>query len=187
MNKSTLSIVVGPMYSNKTTWLIDNLNKCYFLGLKVLFINSIKDKRKLEEGNFSTHNPSYKKFPESIDFKSVTSLKEVDVDLYDVIGIDECQWVEDLIIIKEWLEKGKNVYCCGLDGDFNRKPFIKDLIELIPLCSYFKKKTALCKLCMPNLVEASFTKIIVEVPKEGNYVNDCKNDSFIPVCNSHYL
>jgi len=184
---SYLAIVVGPMYASKTTWLVKELNKCFSSGLKVLFINSRQDKRDLQQGKFSTHNPKCKNLPDDMDCRMVTSLTELNVDKYDVIGIDECQWIEDLLLIKEWLKYGKKIYCCGLDGDFNRNPFIKNLNELIPLCNEFTKKTARCVLCEPNIVNASFTKIIVQPPLEGTYVNDCENNSFIPVCNYHYI
>lgn len=183
---SSFKMVVGPMYADKSTWLVNQLGKCLSVQLRVLILNSSLDKRVSGECDISTHNPSYNKLPKSIEIKIISSLSEVDVTNYDVIGIDECQWIEDLLIIKDWLKQGKKIYCAGLDGDFNKNGFIKNLGELVPLCNEFRKVCAYCKICGPLMIDAPFTKIIVSPPKEGNYIDDSNNNSFIPVCGYHY-
>ena len=85
------------------------------------------------------------------------SLAEVDniAGNYDVIGIDEGQFYDDVAVYAEkWATEGKIVIVAALDGDFRRKPFGR-VLELVPLAEDVVKLTAVCTMCGCN---ASFTK-----------------------------
>ena len=73
---------------------------------------------------------------------------------YDVIGIDEGHFFQDIV---EFCEKvanqGKIVIVSSLQGNFQRGDF-PAIIRLIPKCEKIKKLTAICKLCKQS---ASFT------------------------------
>ena len=65
----------------------------------------------------------------------------------EVILINEGQFFDDLAeVVVEMVNAGKQVYVCGLDGDFQRKRF-GQMLELVPFCDKITKLTSLCSLC----------------------------------------
>ena len=73
---------------------------------------------------------------------------------YDVIGIDEGQFFNDIVEFSEMAaNRGKVVIISSLQGTFLRGAF-PNILNLIPKCEKIKKLTAICKLCKQN---ASFT------------------------------
>lgn len=87
----SLDLIIGPMFSGKTTELIRRLTKFASVGKKCLYINSSIDTR--EKNNFSTHNPTITRLNniESIKIKEFNNNFIKDISHYDIIGIDESQ------------------------------------------------------------------------------------------------
>ena len=79
------------------------------------------------------------------------------------------------------LENGKQVYVCGLDGDFERKKF-GDVLDLIPLCDKVTKLTSLCSLCKDGTPGIFSLRLTNE--KEQTVVG---SENYIPVCRSCYV
>ena len=96
-----LDLIIGPMFSHKSSELLDRLVIFAELGLKVLYINHIFDDRNSEH-IVSTHNPimDLKKLDkiQNIDFIHFKSLKGIRKEEYDVIGIDEAQFFDEYLI-----------------------------------------------------------------------------------------
>jgi thymidine kinase len=72
---------------------------------------------------------------------------------YDIILINEGQFFPDLYeSVCELVETHKkNVYVCGLDGDFKRNKFGK-MLDLIPLCDNVTKLSATCVSCNKSAI-----------------------------------
>lgn len=186
-NSCTLDIIFGPMFSGKTTELMRRLNICAEANFQVAYINSHLDDRSSSE--FSTHNKTLAP-NNSIDFwktKNLLSLVET-MSYYDVIGIDEAQFFEDLtdFCLKMTETVGKKVIVAGLNGDFQRKPFGK-INELITLCDSITKLSPFCQSCRKQkgtMKRALFSKRVVD-SKELILVG--KGETYIPVCRECYL
>lgn len=183
---SRLEIILGPMMASKSTELITRLSRYLAVGLKVLYVNNALDTRSID--NISTHNPTL-----SVS-SAITSMKvpelpyAEEVSSYDVIGIDEAQFFDDLVPrVKEWLVSGKHVIVAGLDGTATQVPFGHTL-ELIPLCDNVIKLCALCKFCCSEghgKVPAPFTKKTV---LNGTMTVDVGgSDKYVAVCRKHLL
>lgn len=165
-------LIFGCMMSSKSSKLIHELTICADIdaGLKVLYVNHIRDDRKTEkhDDTVSTHNSSFKEMSSKIDKRKISNLSELNVDCYDVIGIDEGQFFDDLEkTVREWvLIKKKQVYVASLDGDFTINSF-GQAHNLICLCEPggLIKLSSHCMLCMKisspykklNLVPAGFS------------------------------
>jgi thymidine kinase len=72
-------------------------------------------------------------------------------------------------------DMNKNVYVCGLDGDFKRKRF-GDLLDLIPICDSVTKLHSRCDMCHNN---AAFSHRLTNetlqvVIGSSNYVPLCR-------------
>ena len=125
-----LSIIIGPMFSGKSTMLLKNYNKYIESGKKCLVIKYRYDNRYSEINEITTHDNK------KIKAESTVLLENFDeiVNLYDVVLIDEIQFFNDAnYIIKKWSDSHIIVECYGLNGDYNRNPF-EQISNLIPLC-----------------------------------------------------
>jgi len=180
-----ISLIIGPMYSGKTTELIKQLNTYSLLNMKVLYINHILDNR---SDIFSTHNPSIKELGTNITGIKTNNIASVmdTISRYDVIGIDEAQLFDkiydDVMYITEILNK--RVIVAGLSGDYKRELF-GELYRLIPVVDDITKLHAYCKPCLSNnnISRAHFSKRIVN-SQETVLIG--ASDSYIPVCRKCY-
>lgn len=157
-NSSYLELFIGPMFSGKTTKIIEKYNKFKFLNIKTMIINHTSDVR-YNDNSITNHNLS------SIPSVMVNKLYDINYneELYnkflssDVILIDEGQFFTDLY---NWVKYvidnyNKKIYISGLDGDINRNKF-GNIIDLIPLCDKITKFKSLCNICK-NGNKAIFT------------------------------
>jgi len=191
-----LELILGGMYAGKTKKLVEIYKQCKFCSIKVIVINHVFDNR-YDEELLSTHD--------KIKIKCVKTNKLMD--LYtentfeltenviddinfrnkfklmtsDVVLINEGQFFTDLEeFVKKLLNKGKEIYVCGLDGDFERKKF-GQILDLIPMCDKVYKLTSLCALCK-NGTRGIFSKRIT-TETEQTIIG---TDNYIPVCRKCY-
>lgn len=150
-----LEIFFGPMFSGKTTRLLNELTTCSDVGLKCLYINHSLDQRQVSktDGIVTTHHGSFKGINENIDAIKIGFLSEIEVMKYDVIGIDEGQFFDDIVTsVRKWvIDFKKHVFISSLDGDSNIRPF-GHVHELICLChpGCLHKLSAKCMSCLKD-------------------------------------
>jgi thymidine kinase len=197
LNAGYLEIIIGSMFSGKSSKLIEIYNQYKFCKIPVAVINHSSDTR-YDNDMLSTHDlvkiPCIKTemlfdiWDEDffLDLEKDTTLvsrykDKIRVSACEVILINEAQFFPDLerFVIK-MLEYGKKVYLCGLDGDFKRHKF-GQILDLIPLCDKITKLTSLCSLCK-NGTPGIFTKRITD--EETQIVVGV--DNYIPVCRICY-
>jgi hypothetical protein len=98
-----------------------------------------------------------------------------------VILINEGQFFLDLYeCVIDMLKEKKQVYICGLDGDFERKRF-GSILELIPICDNVTKLKALCSLCKNGTPGIFSLRLSNE--KQQMLIG---SDNYIPVCRNCY-
>lgn len=172
-----LHIYVGPMQSGKTTKLNYELTcKADSTPMKVTRLSYEKDVRDVagvdSSKRITSHSSSFKMLSDKIEVQIISSLEEANVEDYEVIGIDEAQFYNNLQeIVEEWvLRKKKIVYIASLDAWSSGKR-CGQAADLIPICSTFKKLTALCDYCMKfnNRVSVG-TMTACNIMKEGDIV-----------------
>lgn len=133
-----IDIILGPMFSGKSTELLRRCGRLSSIGKKILYINHSYDSR--TDDAIQTHNKV------KVSAIKLSELCNVPCELYteaDVIGIDEAQFFGDLYKFIIQCEKdGKSVIISGLDGDSERKPF-GQILECIPLCDTVVKLSAM--------------------------------------------
>ena len=169
-----LEIILGSMYSGKTSRLVEIYKQCQFCNISVIVINHTIDNR-YDDNLMSTHDQI------KIPCLKTEKLFDLLIITSDVILINEGQFFPDLEeFVGKMLEQKKKVYICGLDGDFERKKF-GQILNLIPLCDKVTKLTSLCSLCK-NGTPGIFSKRITS-EKEQTVVG---SDNYIPVCRSCY-
>lgn len=162
-----INLIIGPMFSGKTTTLITRYRKYLISNKKCLMIKYIGDTR-YDKLNIVTHD-NIKIFAINCNkLDDVKSIHGINVRDYDIICIDEIQFYSDAPeLCEEWANYGVIVEACGLNGTFNRKPF--DVINnLIPLADNITFLTAVCK---HNGNDAPFTKLLCEANPEHQEQN----------------
>ncbi len=191
-----LEIIKGPMFSGKTTRLLDIHKKYTFCDIKTMVINYEKDNRysaemlsshdkvmipciralKLEDIVRFTANP----LPGTHDI-DMTSPYACDFFNAKAILINEGQFFSDIV---EWVtiavEKyHKNVYICGLNSDFKRHKF-GNWLELETISDNIVMLHSFCSKCKrrPGLFSHRLS-----AEKELEVIGA---DSYIPVCRNCY-
>jgi thymidine kinase len=158
-SSSKLVLIMGPMFSGKTSTLVSELTRYVDVEIPVVYINSSEDTR---AEYISTHNSSYSTISSKIKTVKSQRLNEISdsvLNEYGVIAVDEAQFFSDLIpFVTKWMEREKIIFIAGLDGDIHQKIF-GDIVHLIPYASEVRKLNAVCESCRKNgrIVSAPFT------------------------------
>jgi thymidine kinase len=182
MTKSgKLELIIGPMFSGKSTELIRHIRMMKVINTKYIVIKPKIDTR-YELDKIVSHN---KDSENCIVIDDLNEINDEMINECNYIIIDEGQFFKNLKIkVLYWVEKlCKNVIIAGLDGDFQRNK-IGEIIDLIPYSDKCTKMCALCKLCCDGTF-ALFSHRISDSNKKQILIGT--NDFYIPVCRSHYL
>ena len=172
---NTLNVIIGPMFSGKTTELLRIAKRLSSIDLKVLLLNYYEDTR-YSTTEMSTHDKT------SLPCIFVKDLTDINYNKYDVICINEAQFFEGLTeFCKQALEKGKTIYACGLDGDYKQNKF-GEMLDLIPLCDTITKLHAFCSICKDGTF-AHFTKR--KVTNQSQQQKLIGTSEYEPVCRKH--
>jgi len=180
-NEPYLKIIMGPMYSGKSTEIIRLVRKYKAIDKSIMIVNHSSDNR-YGEKQISTHNHTNETCYSLSNLDDVFKLKHYLMS--NIIIIEEAQFFPKLyeFVIKCMETDKKSIIIAGLDGDFRRKPF-GDILKLIPLCNEVIKLNALCKRCN-NGTAAPFTKRTCR-KKAQKLVGGV--ESYEAVCRKHYL
>jgi len=191
-SESYLELIIGPMFSGKTSKLLEIYKQCIFCNIPVCIINHSIDTR-YSETMLSSHDKLMAPCLRTKELNELWTLDKndfTDHQIYKmnqllknskVILINEGQFFPDLCeVVLDMLKENKRVYICGLDGDFERKKF-GSILDLIPYCDSITKLTSLCSLCK-NGTRAIFSMRLTH-EKQQTLVG---SDNYIPVCRSCY-
>ena len=176
----SIHLITGCMFSGKTSSLINIAKMQKLLNKKVLIINFNEDTRYSPNNKITTHdNISFDCFPCAKDLFGAMSNEYINA---DVICINEGQFFDNLVSFCIMAcEQSKDVYVCGLDGDYLKRPF-GEILNLIPHCDSVSKLKALCMSCK-NGTHASFTK---KIKKSDELVEIGSTEIYMPVCRNCY-
>tara|TARA_Y100000389_G_C17437278_1_gene506311 strand:- start:434 stop:1003 length:570 start_codon:yes stop_codon:yes gene_type:complete len=171
-----LSIILGCMYSGKTSKLISIYKHNLIAEIPTCVINYIEDTR-YDPTLMTTHDGN------KIPCLRVNKIYDIFSDNAELLKSKKCfiinegQFFDDLYDVVKLLvtEHDKIVYVGGLDGDFKMNKF-GQILDLIPLCDKVEKLTAICRICKKT---ASFTKRIIK-SNEQKIIGS--SDIYIPVC-----
>lgn len=172
--KGKIQLILGPMFSGKSTELIRRLKRFQVAKYEVLIVKYAKDVR-YDELSIATHDK------QCLPAVAATHLTELSIQAknYDVIGIDEGQFFPDISWAETMANRGKIVVIAALDGTYKREPFA-NIMSLIPLAENVSKLSAVCMSCFG---EAAFSKRITE-EKSLEVIGGA--DKYMAVCRTCY-
>jgi thymidine kinase len=194
-----LEIIKGPMFSGKTTRIMDIYKKYTFCDIKTMVINYEKDNR-YSINMLSSHDkimiPCIKALTlnEVVDIvnpsalateslaASVTGKYALEFLEAKAILINEGQFFSDIV---EWVRLAvekyhKNVYICGLNSDFKRNKF-GNWLELETLSDNVVMLNSFCSHCKKR--PAIFSHRLSKEAELEVIGSDC----YIPVCRKCYI
>ena len=171
-----LELILGPMFSGKTTRLIQHYKAYKYIGTKIVVINYSLDTR-YSETALSSHD--------RVEIPCVFTNTLSDKSLWmnaDVILINEGQFFADLVpTVVEMVDTyQKQVHICGLDGDFRRQRF-GSLLDLIPYSDKVEKLSAFCGMCRDGTLAVFSYRVSTE--SEQVVIG---SDNYMPLCRRCY-
>ncbi|MBI4668332.1 MAG: thymidine kinase [Elusimicrobia bacterium] len=144
MQKGSIEIIVGSMFSGKTHELIRRLRLCAIAKKKVQIFKSCLDDR-YKHSSIVSHDGAEL---EGVPVRSSSQILEMLKSETQVVGIDEAQFFDPGIIdICELLaNKGIRVITAGLDLDYRGMPF-EITAQLMARAETATKNLAICTIC----------------------------------------
>ena len=183
-NSTRIEIILGCMYSGKTTELIRRTNRYKAIGKQVLIINHMIDER-TDSNSIQTHSNGQTSNKENaVKISELLKIFEIAMfDECDIIGIDEAQFFPDLLeFVKKVETYNKILIIAGLDGDYKREP-IGQILQCIPFCDEVTKLNAMDMIDKDGS-PAIFSKRIVG---GNNQILVGANESYIAVSRKNFL
>ena len=174
----SLELVIGPMFSGKTTEMLQRIRLAHIGRQRVLLIKYCKDKRYSDDG-VATHDKVTGGAIKTLSVAKLASVGDAYKD-YDVIGVDEGQFYPDLAaFVDRAANDGKRVVVAALDGDFMRNPF-GQVCQLIPRAEKVNKLASVCLCCHTH---AAFSK---RISAETDVEVIGGADKYVPTCRECY-
>ena len=179
-----LELILGPMWSGKTSMLLTYHRQLCFCKLKVCVINFKADDR-YSETMLSTHDKQMIPCIMGFSMEEIMQVEEnaKQINECDVILVNEGQIFHDIVEFTTEMveERHKKVYICGLDGDFKREKIGK-LLDLVPICDKVTKLRALCGKCKDG-THAPFS---FRNTNSTEQVLIGADDIYVPLCRKCY-
>ncbi len=173
-----LVMIVGPMYSGKTTELLSFV-EIYKLGKKKTVVFKPSLDNRYGATLVRTHTGL------EVEAVAVESSKQI-IDFLkspvDAVFIDEVQFFDrDLfIVVKQLLDSNINVFCSGLDMTFKQNPFETTTL-LMAIANEVIKKKAVCEVCGEYKANLTY-----KVAENENEIDIGGKEKYIAVCRDCY-
>ena len=175
----SLEVVLGPMFSGKSTYALSYIRRQRAIDKKVVVIRPNIDNRYSSQDVLITHNREQTPcMIWNVDENLNPALPKIRT--ADCIVLEEAQFFQGLETFVSYTLQAykKDILVVGLDGDAQQRPF-GEILKCIPWATSVTKLCALCKYCMDGTL-APYTKKIrgdtqeqVDVGGENKYVSVC--------------
>lgn len=166
-----VSLIIGPMFSGKTTMMSMTAERYARAGKRTVIVSPTCDNRyDFSEGVRNHRGHSFG----DVTLLQTDLITNLDLNGYDMIGIDEGQFFPDIVqSVDNLANSGKIVIVAYLDSTFEKKPF-GPIGELIARAEHCEKLSAVCGCGK----DASFNKRLgggkEEIEVGTNYVAQCR-------------
>lgn len=180
----SIEIVIGPMFSGKSTYALSYIRRQQSIGKQVLVMKPNIDTRYSKDNVLVTHNyeqTSCMVWPISDLLNPIIP----EIRQADSIVLEEAQFFVGLKNFVSYVLRvyKKTVLVVGLDGDANQKPF-GEVLDCIPWASSVTKLNALCRHCRNGTI-APYTKRIQD--DTSVQVDVGGSDKYESVCLKHLV
>ena len=175
-----LIVFTGPMFSSKTTKLLDALDRATYQKKNVILFKASMDNR-YSTSAVCTHSGVRM---DGITIDSGSSLLEFlsrSDEIYDTVAVDEAFMIEGISDVLVWLfKKGVNVYVSSLTLSYSTTVF-DEMSTLLPWATQIEVCSAVCTTCGRD---AFYTH---KKQDDGKVISVGGDDMYEPRCWSHHL
>lgn len=180
--RMSLELIIGPMFSGKSSALISAIRKYEFLGVPSVAYKPTIDTRKGDDDFIYTHNGNKIEARRVVEL--LTQIATPEFLKAKVILIEEGQFFPDLylFVLQAVETHKKTVIVAGLDGDRFRKPF-GQILDLIPIADSVTKLKSLCKEC----ADGTAALFSYGQSTETSTVLVGASEIYMPLCRNHYV
>ena len=196
-----LEVILGPMFSGKTSRIIEIYKQCNICNIPAIIINHSLDARfgsKCSDAEVSAGFADKQNFVAEVNvfthnnmsapcFMTDSLMKawaNSSISDAEVILINEAQFFPDLYtFVQTVLQHRKRIYVCGLDGDFKREKF-GQMLDIIPLCDKVEKLTSLCIRCKNGTPGIFSARVVATADTSQVLVGG--SESYMSVCRKCY-
>lgn len=178
----SLEVVLGPMFSGKSTYALSYIRRQRVIGKKVLVMKPNIDVRYSEENILVTHDRE--KTPCMMwNVHETLNPAISEVQTSDCIVLEEAQFFVGLknFVIYALRVFHKNILVVGLDGDASQYPF-GEVLECIPWATHVTKLNAFCRRCSDGTLGPFTRKIDLAISQQVDVGGSEKYES---VCLKH--
>lgn len=144
----TLEVIMGPMFSGKTSELIRLVEREIYAKRKGAIFKIAFDKR-YSTRQVATHNGlRYDAYSVASSEDGLKKIEQVATSNgLDAIGVDEVNFFPDSVVgLLDRLAESKKVIACGLNLDFKAEPF-RTTMELAARADRVRYLSAVCVVC----------------------------------------
>lgn len=179
-SKGKIELIIGPMFSGKTTELIRRIDRDNVASIKTLIIKHKSDNRH-KDNEIGTHSgQTYTKtniiIADVLDDKLIGEIEKTE---YKTVGIEEGQFFNDLYKFSNKLaNNGVKIIISALNSTYKQEMF-KSVIDVIPYADNMKMLTAVCVDCKLSGSSAAFT---VRTFKSDSTILVGGSDKYKAVC-----
>lgn len=180
--KGFIELIIGPMFSGKSTQLINIFNRYKKINKNILLINHPYNKR-YDSDQIMTHNNYF--LQNCLITDDLLSLQNTTKYIMaNIIIIEELQFFNNAYEFITYAADNDNKYiiAAGLNGDYKRNIF-GDMYKLIAHADKIKKLSALCIYCNDG-TKAHFT---LKKTNNDKILEVGENNIYEAVCRKHYL
>jgi thymidine kinase len=179
-----LHLIVGPMFSGKSTELIRHIRRYRSIGKRLVIINHTLNNR-YESTGVTTHS-AMRLEDEVLVMSDLTEMRRKHSAVLakvDIVCIEELQFFEDALDTITYLTDvlHKTVIAAGLLGDYRRDP-CTEVLSLMPHADIITHLSALCSECndgTPGIFSKRISKNL-----ERTLIGS--TDMYRAVCRHHY-
>ena len=171
-----LTLIVGPMYSGKTTELLSFV-EIYKLGRKKIKVFKPRMDVRYGVEKVRAHSGIEE---DAIPVESPDEIMEIIDGDEKAIFIDEVQFLSDGIydVSKKLIDAGIDVFCAGLDMTYKQNPF-ETTAKLLSLADVVIKKRAVCFVCGEHNATLSFKisggESEIDIGGKEKYIAVCRD------------
>ena len=157
MKRGALTVIAGPMFSNKSGELLRLATVHRIAGRKVSLFKHSLDDRYAGEDFISTHG-GLSMAAEPVAYSAEIALMAAGADL---VAIDEAQFFDDGLteVVVGLVNQGSAVLVAGLDRNFKAEPF-GPMAALMAHADEVMKLRAVCMRC--HSLEATMTQRLID-------------------------
>jgi len=173
-----ITLLTGPMFSGKSTALVQRMEKYLYANKKIILVRPHKDDRGyLTHSGFGLKN----KFEQLIAIEYMSEITEEDCRRWDSSDASAL-FIDEYFMIKNCKNlvhmKNIDIYLAGLLATSEGTLF-DEARDILPFCTSIKLLKAVCSKCGK---EANMSGYIGQTKKTEDVVVDTNDDLYKPLC-----